>query len=116
MRTIAIILGDNDFGNTFIPLLESIGNAIEFRRNAERDELSPEILTKTIHEGIKFHYLAYQVRYDLEAYESTDDCDKIICYLDKIRILFDEEAEADILTEDRDGGAWYLQNNIVRSY
>lgn len=29
MRSIAIVLGDNDYGNTFRPLLESIYRAIE---------------------------------------------------------------------------------------
>lgn len=105
MRTIAIVLGDNDFGNTFKPLLESIANAIEFRRNAERDELSPEVIEKLIYEGIRFHYMAYQIRYNIETF---DDLNRITCYLSKIRILFDEEAEADILENDHDSGAWYL--------
>jgi len=103
MRTIAIVLGDNDFGNTFKPLLESL-----YRGIAWNDGLSREAVEAAIRAGIGFHYLAFQHgrRFGQEGHSSLEDK---VHYLSKLRVLFDEEAEADICHVDHDGGAWYLE-------
>jgi len=114
IRTIAIVLGDNDFGNTFRPLLESVYTAL-----LHRSGFSREIISSLIREGIKFHYAAYQYRYDYLASGYTNQTvDKTVEYLDKIRILFDEDAEQDVEQRDHDGGAWYLEvaTGTVYSY
>lgn len=103
VRTIVVVLGDNDFGNTFMPLLKSIGKT-------QLAGFSREVISSLIMEGIKFHYMAYQYRYDFPASGYTQQTvDKTVEYLSKIRILFDEEAEQDIGQKDHDGGAWYLE-------
>lgn len=104
MRTIVIILGDNDFGQTFRPLLKTINRAIK----CNDDLTTPEQVTTCIKEGVRFHYLTFQHR--IRHTESTCyKIEKVIDYLSKIRILFDEEAESDIQTKDHDSGAWYLE-------
>lgn len=103
MRTIAIVFDNNDFGNTFVPLLESIHRAIDWNGG-----LSREVIEKAIRAGIKFHYIAFQHgnRYGQPGYPSVHST---VEYLSNIRILFDEEAEADICGVDHDSGAWYLE-------
>lgn len=111
VRTIAIVLGDNDFENTFRPLLYSITKTI----TVQPTELSREVISSIIKEGIKFHYMAYQYRYDLPA-SGNPPIEKTMKYLSKIRILFDEDAEQDIEQKDHDGGAWYLEVTTGKVY
>lgn len=113
-RTIAIVLGDNDFGMTFIPLLESIKNAFEWN---EMHKCTEEQLDLFIRNGIKYHYLTFQLGHRLGSsgygpLEKTDE------YLQHIKVLFNEEAEAEIMTADHDGGSWYLelQSGVIKSY
>lgn len=98
MKTIAIVLGDNDFGNTFVPLLNSINKAIQY------SNLPQESVEKCIRAGIEYHYMAFQL-----GGKSNDRIPQTIQYLSKIRILFDKDAEKDIENEDHDSGAWYLE-------
>lgn len=102
-RTVAIVLGDNDYGNTFKPLLETV-----FRASFWNGGLSKEVLEKAIRAGIEFHYVAFQhgKRHGETGYGSVEDT---VRYLSEVRVLFDEEAEADIAQVDHDGGAWYLE-------
>lgn len=113
MRTIAIVLGDNDFGKTFKSLLTSIFNAIDYNGDMNRDSI-----TKLIHEGIMFHYMAYQHRYDLHSQVLEYNFDGVSKYLSCIKILFDDDAAEDIQNVDHDGGAWYLEldGGCVYSY
>lgn len=113
MRTIAVILGDNDFGNTFYPLMETIYRAVQWNDLTKYPvEQAREFLTNAIKQNIKGHYHLFQrdpgdVRW---AWDSLD--------LEKVRILFDEEAEHDIQTADHNHGAWHLclQTGKVYSY
>ena len=104
-RTIAIILGDNDFGMTFKPLLESIYNAFRWEALA----FNSEVITTCINEGIRFHYLTFQRgnTHGKSGYGSNKGTVKYLT--DNLKILFDDEAEHDIMTNDHDAGAWYLE-------
>lgn len=115
MRTIAIILGDNDFDNTFRPLLEGIARILKWR---EPEQLPPNVIELIIRESTFGHYLAYQHRFDLESSYCHDSMVSLRDYFDTVLILFDEEAEADIAESDHDHGAWYLdvQSGLVFSY
>lgn len=110
MRTIAFVLGDNDFGNTFRPLLESLKGAIAYN-----SALSKEDVMAGMSSGIAFHYITFQCggrQPSAEMLQST------LTYLEQIQVLFDEEAEADILNKDWDHGAWYLEvaSGTIQSY
>lgn len=113
MRTVAIILGDNDFGNTFYPLLHSLREVIHFH-DGKVDE---DFIRKVIIEGIRFHYIAFQEGM-MYSFHHAIKIDRIINSLEKVKILFDEEAEKDIATKDHNKGAWYfeLQSGNIASY
>ena len=103
IRTIAVILGDNDFGHTFMPLLETVARAIS---DASMPP-SRERVERMIRSGIEMHYLAFQC----SNRETIDEgrLEHTMEYLSSVRILFDAEAEVDICVKDHDGGAWYLE-------
>ena len=104
MRTIALVFGDNDFGNTFRPLLESVYRAFDWN-----GELSEEVVKAAVYAGIEFHYLAFQHarHFGQPGYGSLE---QKIEYLRGVRVLFDEEAEADICNPNgHNAGAWYLE-------
>ena len=120
MRTIAIILGDNDFGSTFLNLLETVERMFEWH---EDETLNEENVAFAIRALAMPHYVAFQYRFnpacygrqDLTVEEHLADISK---YFNDLRILFDEEAEHDIATGDHDGGAWYLeiQSGTITGY
>lgn len=110
MHTIAVILGDNDFGNTFQPLLESVYRAILWQGG-----LSREAVEKAIRCGVEFHYVAFQLG-DRYTEEGCRKVEETVRYLSDIQVLFDEEAEADIQSSDHDGGAWYLEMATGKVY
>jgi len=95
MNLVCIVLGDNDFGNTFVPLLKSIHQVLLYN-----PDMTEKDLFKIIHLGIDFHYTAYQ---------NKQDTTNIYEYLKKIKILFDDEASKFISTNDHDGGSWFLE-------
>lgn len=104
MRTIVVILGDNDFGNTFRPLLETLYKAITWNGG-----LTEEAAKAAIQAGIEFHYVAFQhgSHFGENGYGTVEDT---VSYLrEGLKVIFDEEAEADICQRDHDGGAWYLE-------
>lgn len=113
MRTIAIVLGDNDFGNTFRPLLEGLKSVLSYR---EEGELKPADVEQIIRHSIMAYYVGYQHRFDLSY--KDDRLTHTEHYLSGIKVLFDEEAENDISAGDHNGGAWYLelQSGTVCSY
>ena len=104
MRTIAVVLGDNDFGNTFKPLLETLYSAIKWNGG-----LTEEAVSAAIRAGIEFHYVAFQhgSHFGESGYGTVEDTIEYLCK--GIKVLFDREAEADICQCDHDGGAWYLE-------
>ena len=135
MRTIAIILGDNDFGNTFLNLLETLKRVLAYH-GAISDEpwrsevkahntRSDRVLTQ---ENIKFiiqqmimpHYIAFQYSFDERNYGGTPEehFAHLSKYLSKVKVLFDEEAEASIAEGWHDGDSWYLEllSGTVSSY
>ncbi len=144
MRTIAVILGDNDYGSTFLPLMETLKRAMEYRSmNPElpwlvqamgRPErlLTEQDVRHMITEMVMGHYVAFQYSYNPQDYrvrnksnmqeptsqEHEEELASTREYLNRIRILFDEEAEQDIANKDHDHGAWYLdlQSGVIGDY
>ena len=121
MRTIAIVLCDNDFLNTFPPLLRTVYEAIKEWETGEGEELSEENVKELIMSGVEFFYRGFQ----LGSRKNHDlDIPDTVAYLrgtrdkrDKgIRILFDSEAEKHIAESDHDGGSWYLELLTGRVY
>lgn len=110
IHAISIVLGDNDYSNTFRPLLQTVLRAVEYH-----GELTKEQAAWMIREGIAFHYRAFQ---NLSRREEVQGVTEYVTeYLQSVRILFDEEACADTLI-DRDDGAWFLdvQTGQITTY
>lgn len=107
MRSIAIILNDNDFGSTFSNLLKTIRNSIIYHNKP----ISEENVRKLIYVGIRFHYIAFQNTYNYikQGKDFESHVDSIEKYLNKIRILFDDDADNECLSKQYDGGAWHLE-------
>ena len=105
MRSIAIVLGDNDFGHTFEPLLTSLALAL-----ANYPEFTQEQVTTLIREGVRYHYLAFQhVFQSINRQTLEDDLADTTDYLTTgLRVLFDEQADDAYQHEDHDSGAWHL--------
>jgi hypothetical protein len=57
IRTIAIVLGDNDFGNTFRPLLSGLKAILDDRRDEALSRMDVEII---IRQSIMAYYLELQ--------------------------------------------------------
>ena len=112
IRSVAIVLGDNDFGNTFRNLLETVTNILIW----SEDDMTPDVLEKLIRMGITYHYIAFQNQFKYRC--TAADIEHIDQYLSKAKILFDAEADAAYNTEDHDGGAWHLtvQTGQVNSF
>jgi hypothetical protein len=117
MRTIAIVHGDNDFGTVYQTLLKTVLDVIEYHGGVIGKQITREFIERVIREGIRFHYIAYQYRYDLDPHKE-EEIAKIVEYLSSLKVLFDEEAEDDILIGDHDGGAAYLemQSRSIKLY
>lgn len=56
IRSIAILLCDNDFGSTFRPLLEECKKILDWT-----PDLSKEVMEKIIREGIRFFILPIRI-------------------------------------------------------
>lgn len=110
MRTIAIVLGDNDFGMTFMPLLETLYNAIQYN-----GELSEDCVRAFVADAAISHYMAFQrgSTWGQSGYGTIEHTEK---YLKKAKVLFDDEAEADIATRFQNGEAWYLEISTGKVY
>jgi hypothetical protein len=125
MRSIAIVLGDNDFGSMFRGLLETMVNFFIYHDGTKG--ITENNIRLLIKEGLRFHYLAYQTRWDMQVKEAKDqplsgvhekELQRVVDYLlygnmpnknyNHLRILFDNDADAAFNTEDHDGGAWHL--------
>ncbi len=106
-RTIAIVLCDNDFFKTFMPLLEGLVNVLIDRG----DEADDKFIGLVIRQSILAHYVAYQYHpsWSYNGLSQEEHLENTGKYLSKIRILFDEEAEKHIAENDHDGGSWYLE-------
>jgi hypothetical protein len=108
MRTIAIVLCDNDFGNTFIPLLETIKRVIEHRGI---DKVTPVDIDFIIRQNVMAHYFAFQFHFGVQEHRGTTES-----YLKRIKVLFDEDAEKHITENDHDRGSWYLELHSGRVF
>lgn len=104
IRSIAIVFGDNDFGITFMNLLDTIKNVL-----LHDDTIPEDVLETIIRKGILFHYIAFQNRYQYK-HDKTfeEEFTRIGEYLSGIKILFDGHAELAYENEDHDSGAWFL--------
>jgi hypothetical protein len=113
IRTIAIVLCDNDFVNTFEPLLESIKLALKHQKGMGFGEKDVEAWIRA---GIPYFYRTFQ--WHGTGALSEEDQEKSIKYLSQIKVLFNEKAEQHIEEHDHDGGSWYLDVpwGIVHSY
>jgi hypothetical protein len=123
VRTIAIVLGDNDFGNTFRPLLEGLKAVLEHHEDRNGFSLTPEQIELVIRQSVSAYYVGFQYHFEPGSYGDSsktheEHIAKTAAYLKDIRVLFDDAAEADIATADHDGGAWYLelQSGTVSGY
>jgi hypothetical protein len=97
---IALVVGNNDYNTTFVSLLESINRVLMWRKLP-----SEAFVEDLIRSGIRFHYLGFQV-----SEEQLGNLAQTVEYLQKnVKVLFNEEAEKDIQTQDHDHGAWYLE-------
>ena len=108
IKTIAIILCDNDFGGVFTNLLKTILSAIKYN-----PELKEREIEKAIHEGAIVFYCLFQWSANDENY------DRIKRYFKQnIKILFNEDAINAALTLDHDGGSWYLdvENEQINAF
>lgn len=106
MRTIAVLLCDNDFHSTFRNLLHTVDNMIKY---IDESHLTEKHVRDTILNGISFHYAAFQ---NTSHYHSDIDSEETVGYLrNKVKILFNDDAESAITTLDHDGGSWYLECN-----
>ena len=123
IRTIAIVLGDNDFGNTFRPLLEGLKAVLAYHEDRNGFSLEPEQIEMVIRQNIMAYYVGYQYRFDPTCYgDGSKTHEQHLAHtadwLKDIKVLFNEAAEQDIATADHDGGAWYLelQSGTVSGY
>jgi hypothetical protein len=97
---IAVILGNNDYNTTFVEVLESINRILMWRELP-----SKAFVEDLIRSSIPFHYLGFQV-----VEEQLGNVVQTVEYLQKsVKVLFNEEAEKDIETQDHNCGAWYLE-------
>lgn len=97
---IALVVGNNDYNTTFVSLLESINRVLMWRKLP-----SEAFVEDLIRSGIRFHYLGFQV-----SEEQLGNLAQTVEYLQKnVKVLFNEEAEKDIETQDHNCGAWYLE-------
>ena len=115
MRTIAIVFGDNDFGGTFSTLLAATYKIIQ---DHGTDHFTEQSVRDLINWGVEFYYRAYNLGRGWD--QTEESIQQTLKYLkgEGLKVLFDEEAEADIINVDHDSGAWYvvLCEGIVRAY
>lgn len=118
IRTVAIIFGDNDFGKTFLSVLNTVKRVLENKPETEEKELSTIIKFMAVSHYIGFQYSFDPSNYGGRHHSQDQHFSHIIDYFESIRILVNESAEKDILTEDHDGGAWYLslQDGKISGY
>jgi len=84
ITAVAIVLNDNDFGSTFMPLLETIKNALEYNPNLTRENV-----TRAINSGIEFHYLAFQLGndYGKSGYGTNEQIIKYLTTTEEAQLL-----------------------------
>jgi len=59
-----------------------------------------------IRNGLLYHYMAFQNRFGQS--DESYDLEKIQDYLEKVKVIFDDDADQACLKENHDGGAWHL--------
>jgi len=126
VRSIAVVWGDNDFHNTFVPLLETLRRAVRYRSEA----LTPDAIKGLLRDGLWFHYLAFQGeafrpqainRYKIPPPGDPTRLAQTMKYLsrDFLSVKFNEEADLAVGTEDHNHSAWYVRfddDNPVLSF
>jgi len=116
IRTVAIILGDNDFGFVYYNLLESVKNLIKWFDGTDPECDMQTKIVEFINQSSLAFYFAYNNWLTLETF--IEKRTFMSEYLSEAKILFNEEAEEDILNNYHDYGAWYLevQSGKIESY
>jgi hypothetical protein len=110
LRSVVIVIGDNDYGNTFLNLLRSIDQALSWNKGFPITESQ---VCEWVAEGIPYFYKAFQ-RSDA----TPEEVAQTTLYLTKkLRVLFNTEAEAEYEV-DHNHGAWilYCGYGIVDSF
>lgn len=103
IKFVAIIIGDNDFGDTFKAILSTVQLTLE-----KNPSITQEQMTQIIDMGIGFYYVAFQ-HTNHNTVNNQTDIDNVVKYLrDQMRILYNDEAVEASCSADHDGGAWYL--------
>lgn len=115
MRTIALILGNNDYANVLVAMLESINEAIIWRTSEDPHpdlvgfRIDPDYVSNLLTESIRFHLAAYSFDPQYPQGPFLDYlADAELYFRRKMKILFDDEAEFFISTNDHDYGSYYL--------
>jgi hypothetical protein len=111
VKSFAIIVGDNDYSMTFLPLLETITRYITWK--GKEETITKDEVENLIRDGIEYHYKTFQ--------KTSNSCDSqytIEYLLNVIRIIFNNAANEDFLTVDHDYGAYYISFSdfSVKSY
>lgn len=111
-RSVAIVLGDNDFGTTFKNLLDTVVNTLIY------DPDTPAIAIETfIRSAVRSHYLGFQYKWEYHGGVAPPETElqRLESYLlnghgnsRPLRIIFDDAADLAYASEDHDHGAWHL--------
>lgn len=112
-RTILCKLGDNDFHCTFRSLLQTVQNLFQWHTIPEYhgtiDGIEEKWLEGIMRQMIPSHYTAFQVGPERRRLTSQIGNEKTFKYLERVKIFFDDEAEAIIQEDNWDTGSWYLE-------
>jgi hypothetical protein len=127
IRTVAIVFGDNDYGDVFTHMLGTIKDIIHWFDQdslpADDKQSHTEKLEERIREFIKLSGMSFYIGFNNWSlkecrYDSEEKKESLRNCLSEVKVLFDEEAEQDILNEDHGMGAWYLEvdSGVIKSY
>ena len=110
VNSIFIKFFDNDFATTFLELLYTIKRAIVDDYECGDNYLTEEVIKKLIHQGILFHYLAFQCKYSYACWENT-----VLKNFNNMVIMLNDEADKEAIEVLKDrysnGDVAYLNIN-----
>lgn len=99
---VAVSICDNDFNNTFIPILEAVQKLLKHLAGSER--LTHDLIETFIVDSIQPFYVAYQYNANYcPPLESTVEYLK-----EKIKVFFNDEAFLEWQNNDHDDGSYFL--------
>ena len=111
VKSFAIVVGDNDYYMTFLPLLETVTRYIAWK--GIEDSITKDEVENLVRGGIEYHYRTFQ-----KASICCDSQQTTEYLLNAIRIIFNKAADEDFLTVDHDYGAYYINFSdcLAKSY